>query len=355
MRSTARLVLVLTFALPAAAQFGPPQPPQPGQPGQPGMAPGMMPPGGGPGGPGPANGHLRLALLDDFAGEPTSRLFIQGAGVPSLARLGDGTIVAAYQWFPMGEPDSFDRVAVQFSYDDGVSWTLPESIVVEGFPEAYQRPFDPTLVELDDGTLRLYFTSGPAAMLGLRGGPGPDTAIYRADSEDGLHYSFDPEAVWQNPDNQPTFDPAVVRVGDTWHLICPRQPAGAYHATSVDGLLFHPAAEIPPARGQQWIGNLVAVGDTIRFYGGGPMGLWYAEFAEGAGWSGPQAVGLPGGDPAVLPLDDGRLMLLFVNLGMGMGPPPGMPGMPGGGMPPDQPPQPGRPPQPPGAGGLIRR
>ncbi len=45
------------------------------------------------------------------------------AGVPSLARLADGRLIAAHQWFPADDPLSFDKVGIRFSEDGGLTWT----------------------------------------------------------------------------------------------------------------------------------------------------------------------------------------------------------------------------------------
>src|SRR5215203_930439 len=45
------------------------------------------------------------------------------AGVPTLARLKDQRIMAAFQHFPQDDERAFDRVAVCFSSDEGRTWT----------------------------------------------------------------------------------------------------------------------------------------------------------------------------------------------------------------------------------------
>jgi len=81
------------------------------------------------------------------------------AGVPTLARLGDGRLIAAYQHFPQDDQRNFDRVAVRFSSDEGRTWTAPAPIEVNGMEPGLSRQFDPTLVPLPDGRIRIYFTS----------------------------------------------------------------------------------------------------------------------------------------------------------------------------------------------------
>ena len=80
-------------------------------------------------------------------------------GVPTVVHLKDGRLLAAFQHFPENDSRNFDRVAVRFSSDEGRVWSKPEPIVVEGMGKGLMRPFDPTLVPLPDGRVRLYFTS----------------------------------------------------------------------------------------------------------------------------------------------------------------------------------------------------
>ena len=80
------------------------------------------------------------------------------AGVAALARLPDGRLISAFQHFPKDDQHNFDRVAVRFSSDEGVTWTDAKPIVVDGLESGLMRPFDPTLVPLPDGRVRLYFT-----------------------------------------------------------------------------------------------------------------------------------------------------------------------------------------------------
>ena len=48
---------------------------------------------------------------------------------------------------------------MHFSSDEGRTWTPPQVIRVQGLPEGMRFPFDPTLVPLLDGRVRLHFTS----------------------------------------------------------------------------------------------------------------------------------------------------------------------------------------------------
>src|SRR5688572_14053023 len=81
------------------------------------------------------------------------------AGVPTIARLAEGKLIAAHQHFPADFGSDFDKVAVRFSSDDGRTWTPAKVIELSGLPDGMRFPFDPTVVPLADGRIRLYFTS----------------------------------------------------------------------------------------------------------------------------------------------------------------------------------------------------
>jgi hypothetical protein len=273
------------------------------------------------------------------------------AGVVSLARLGDGRLLAAHQHFPEDDAASFDKVAVHFSSDDGRTWTPAAVISVTGLPEGMRFPFDPTLVPLHDGRVRLYFTS-----VGLRGGPALP-AIYSAVSDDGVDYTVEPGRRF-GIDGRPVIDCAVVLHNGVFHLYAPdngTQVPGAstaaasaaggslptdgvgYHATSRDGLSFTREDDVRVDGRRRWLGAAVSDGTTITFFGTGDAGaqgaprlgppigtattpaaprpvapagqtrggIWLATSRAGDKWKIGAAPNIPGADPGVAAARDG--------------------------------------------------
>ncbi len=94
----------------------------------------------------PWQNPLRMALSSDGKTFDAPTIFQDSSGVPCVIRWKGDTLICAFQWFrlPQNTP-SWDRVAVKFSYDGGLSWTAPTPIVVNGLPANYQRPFDPAV------------------------------------------------------------------------------------------------------------------------------------------------------------------------------------------------------------------
>lgn len=243
------------------------------------------------------------------------------AGVPTAARLQDGRLIAAYQAFPADDDRNFDRVAVSFSTDEGRTWSSPEPIVVEGMEAGLARPFDPTLVPLSDGRVRLYFTSNRNAD-SRRSTP----AIYSAVSADAIHYTFEP-GVRFGLEGRVAIDCAVALHAGVFHLIVPDNgtlddllaadarsapPRGGtgYHAVSRDGLTFERLADISLAGGDRWLGNVVSEGGRLVFFGTGP-GPWPVTSVDGVTWErSASRAQFPGADPGAVKLKDGSWLVI---------------------------------------------
>lgn len=242
------------------------------------------------------------------------------AGVPTLARLPDGRLVAAFQHFPSDDERNFDRVAVSFSSDEGKTWTKPEPIAVEGLEEGLVRPFDPTLVPLQDGGLRMYFTSNRHRDFRMS-----TPQIYSAISKDGVHYTFEP-GVRFGVEGRIVIDCAVVLHQGVFHLYSPdngtahefqnsqdrHEPpraGSAYHATSTDGLHFTRADDVSVGDDSHWLGNAQSDGKTITFFGTG-RGVFTATSADGTKWQPSGRFAVQGADPGAVAAKDGGWIVL---------------------------------------------
>lgn len=227
------------------------------------------------------------------------------AGVPSLARLADGRLIAAHQWFPEKDPAGFDKVAVRFSDDDGASWTAPAAIQLSGLPDGYRSPFDPTLLPLPDGRIRLYFTTNTARTF-EQARPWIASAV----SDDGVRYVFEPGVRFAVP-AEVVIDCAAVLQRGVFHLYAPIQEGKGrgYHATSADGLAFTRQADVslPDVR---WLGAATSNGERIRFYGTGDPGVWSGTSPDGAAWTLQERIPVQGADPGVVEQPDGSRLFL---------------------------------------------
>jgi hypothetical protein len=254
-------------------------------------------------------------------GAPEKLATFERAGVPTLARLKGGRILTAFQHFPQDDNRNFDRVAVRLSSDEGRSWTKAEPILVEGMEPGLARPFDPTLVPLPDGRIRLYFTSNRSPDF-RRSTP----AIYSAISSDGIHYTFEPGVRFEL-EGRIVIDCAAALYGGVFHLIVPDNGTAAnfaagpqggqpprrgtgYHAVSKDGLNFHRVADVQVPANRRWLGNMQSDGGQLVFFGTGESGLWSATSTNGEQWElASRPLRVPGADPGAVKLADGSWLL----------------------------------------------
>jgi len=318
-------------------------------------------------GPGPWDNDV-LVYQVGRSGQVTQIASFARAGVPTLARLKDGRLIAAHQYFPEKDEASFDKVAVRFSADEGQTWSAPQVIQVAGLPEGMRFPFDPTLVPLSDGRVRLYFTGN----LGRAFGPSAP-AIHSAISTDGVNYTYEP-GVRFGVEGRMVIDCAVVLHSGVFHLYVPdngtpmppgppRSPSAAdrpregvaYHATSKDGLDFTRVDDVQIAGRRRWLGNAQSDGQVITFCGTGQPGgsvspdrgqprggVWLATSTDGQMWKLLESPPIPGADPGLVATREGGWIVVVT------GPP--RPGTPSERSFRDRPPQ-GAPPVPPGPPG----
>ncbi len=170
----------------------------------------------------PWNNPLYIAWSSDGITFNTPTVFQDSSGVPSVIKWKGDTLVAVFQWFRQPNPSpTWDRVAVKFSYDNGLSWTQPTPIVINGLPANYQRPFDPTLTVFNSDSLRLYFSSSNGTPMG-----GLDSTVntYSAKSSDGINFYFESGERVDQPSNR-VIDPAIIfliRAGTICHQLAHR-------------------------------------------------------------------------------------------------------------------------------------
>ena len=236
------------------------------------------------------------------------------AGVPTVARMKDGKLIAAHQHFPENDEENFDKVAVRFSSDEGKTWTDPKVIRLEGLPSGMRFPFDPTLVPLPDRRVRLYFTS--LRQLRFR----PDRpAIYSAISSNGIDYIFE-AGMRFGIEGRPVIDCVVALHNGIFHLIAPDNgtgsdapPGNGYHAISRDGVSFTRTNDVHIEGRRRWLGNAQSDSKQITFFGTADdprSGLWMATSEDGLNWKLIDSPALKGADPGAVRTQDGGLLVI---------------------------------------------
>lgn len=255
---------------------------------------------------------LKMAWSSDGITFDTPTIFQDSAGVPSIIKWKGDTLISTFQWFraPQGST-TWDRVAVKFSYNNGLTWTTPTPIEVTGFPANYQRPFDPTLIKMNNDSLRIYYSSSDGFPV-----QGLDATIntYSAKSSDGMHYTFENNARVDEPNNR-VIDPAVVYFNNSYHYLSPigSPQEGAYHYVSPNGINFNKVPDIPSDNNHNWTGNyMVNESSELRFYGAGSQGIWFNASPNGGVWNGYTNTNIQGGDPTVVKIAPNNYLIIFV-------------------------------------------
>lgn len=258
----------------------------------------------------PWNSPLLICTGSSATSFGTASMFQDSSGVPSVIRFGSATsdtLIAAFQWFPAPLNSTYwDKVAVKFSYDGGATWTAPTSCVFTGLPSGNQRPFDPSLIQLPSGQIRMYFSGG------ANNPPAGGIDTYSAVSTDGIHYTVESGARFDNP-TMHAIDPSVALFDSTYYYTSwtSVMSDGANQATSTDGLNFTTNAMLPYDNNHLWLGNYMNDGSTLRFYGCG-NGMWTSSTTDGVNWSAYTALpGIMGADPAVVKNQAGTYILIY--------------------------------------------
>jgi hypothetical protein len=261
----------------------------------------------------PWEGAVYMARSNDgltFTGE---KLFVDRAGVPNLLLTKDSKLVATFQYFSYLHEELFDVIAYTVSDDFGETWSPVRKIKIEG--KGFEKvgaggpnPVDPTLVQLDDGPFRLYFTFHP---------PGQQYPGLFSARSDGLDGAFKSEGL-QLEVTRMILDPAVVEFNGKWHhytVLHGEKTGSKYinvHSVSDDGQNFEVAEDIP--FDFQFLGQVIEDGGKLRFYGSGD-GIKSATSTDGYSWTKDSGKRSEGADPGVAKLPDGTYILIYTKVG----------------------------------------
>lgn len=196
------------------------------------------------------------------------------------------------------------------------SWTC-RVVTIRGVERNWGPPCDPTVLQLDDGRFRIYFTTKE---------PGErEPSTHSAISQDDVTFTLEPGRRYTS--NRPVLDPSVLRAGDTWILFAGggQTRQGNHRAVSPDGFNFSSAGDFD---GHGLIlANGLAVPGGYRYYAftqnaGEERRIRSLFSRDGMNWileSGDRLVSTTadtretGGvkDPSVVRLPDGRYLMFY--------------------------------------------
>lgn len=193
----------------------------PGQPGGTPSGPGQGQPGG-PAGMGPYSHQVMLATsADGLAWTAQDSVVREHASVPEIVRRDDGALMI---YFVNGETDTTDAIR---QTPDGTWEEL--DLTIAGLPT--QKAWDPDVVRLPDGRLRLFFF-GPPQNMADQSAP---HSIYSAVSSDGLSFEAEPGTRIAVAN---VTDPSVVVLPDGSWLMALSRGQETLLASSADGQTF---------------------------------------------------------------------------------------------------------------------
>ncbi len=254
--------------------------------------------------------------------EDSDEVVFEKASVPEAVLLHTdseaGDVGDLLMYFPSFEKFSgagTENIAYSRSADNGETWTTRAIITMTGKENA-GAPVDPSLVQLDDGTLRMYFfgsenvgagAGGPAAQEGAH-------VIYSAVSSDGVNWEVEEGERIALED---ITDPEVIQLDDTWIMYL-SQGQKSLIATSTDGLNFELTESVWNGGGVP--GAYVDADNIVHIYGC-KQGISTATSTDGIIFEDSATAITSWGyaicDPSPVLLEDGTVLMVYKKVEVG--------------------------------------
>lgn len=241
----------------------------------------------------------------------TNEIVTDQANVPDFLMTDDGTLYLYFSGWTVGTKNNAMGVAV--SKDQGDTWTF-HNVEFSGANDMAHSG-DPDIVLLDDGTFRMYSTSG---IPGKR-----ETAIYYSEGADGIRFATNGVAFQADP---PALDSNTYLIGDIWHMMTlSGQTTETYEATSKDGMTFAKSSRVQYKVGREdmVMSNVIEIDGGYRMYGFTRTDIRSYFSKDGTTWTADPGVrlaldtssGLESEyvkDPSVIRLKDGTYLMAYV-------------------------------------------
>jgi hypothetical protein len=252
---------------------------------------------------GPWYQSLYMAVSQDGLNFTGQKMFIEHSGVANLILTSDNKLVATFQYFSFVNRDMFDVIAYAVSDDYGSTWSSVKTVEITGLGIG-ANPVDPTLVQLDDETFRLYFTYYK------HGDKYPQLFSARGDSIESEFISEGQQLITDNM----VLDPAVVKFNGIWHHYTIKGGAQLggepddfinIHSISESGLDFKLVDDIKIDMGM--LGDVIEDEGGLRFYNGSES----AFSDDGYNWIIDSGERVKGADPGISKLPDGSYIIIY--------------------------------------------
>lgn len=267
---------------------------------------------------GPKPWEMNLYLMSSEDGiifdDENKILVVERGAVPNLILISDERLIATYQYFSEDDEAMFDKISYSVSYDEGATWSGPELINIINLPEPETNiiphnndPIDPALVQLSDGSFRLYFSYAEK---------GDDYLHLCSAKSDTIDGNFEYEGSNLEFEDYFVLDPAVIYFQDKWHHFTKgsNQIESEYgkvnfHSVSDDGVNFERVDDI--ILDFDMLGGVVETeNNELMFYGSGGKSSRVAISPDGYNWEMVENGRFKGSDPGVVKLLSGDYLLL---------------------------------------------
>lgn len=203
-----------------------------------------------------------------------------------------------------------EEIGILSSSDSGQTWSARKNAVFPGLDKD-MTPVDPSVIQLDDSRLRLYFFDITGSMTGSgdSGGKPASSVFYSAVSSDGVNFDFEGQVFSASG----ATDPDVVYFNDKW-LMYYAGREGARVATSADGLTFSDIGSLntPGVPNAMVVGTRVYVYNCYQgvSYATSTNGTSFGSFTRVAGFADPNGKNYYC-DSAPTPLADGGYVMMI--------------------------------------------
>lgn len=253
--------------------------------------------------------NVNFTVSADGKNWQPGNLIAKEASVPDIIQLKkdsgnfkkDDLLVYFANFSNFGQP-RLEALGLIVSRDNGKTWSNRTAINLDKGVAV-----DPSIVQLDDGRLRLYFF-GPETIAGDPAlAPGPHK-VYSAISSDGINFTVETGVRFQ--DNNLT-DPEVIRYGNQWFMYYSVGIATKL-AVSDDGLSFTAHTIIGGDIGG--VPGAVVFHSSVRLFACG-KGLVTATASDGINFAKEQDDIFAGKgfacDPSVIKMDNGEYSMVY--------------------------------------------
>jgi hypothetical protein len=260
---------------------------------------------------GPFKRQLMTAVsYDGYTYIPNDVWISDQANVPDIVQAED-KLYLYYTGWVVG--DRLNSSAVAISEDEGRSWVY-KYLEIQNLPKL-APPADPDIILLDDGTFRLYFTSGDGKFSG----------IHYAEGVDGINFDYKGTAVF--PTDTWIMDSTTFYLDGQWHMyvLADLSIETLWHLISDDGIEWEitEKTSFPILGTPHMPSNGILIDDVYHLFMFNPQdGTVRSQYTtDSYNWTvdegvriGPLDDGRKVGDSAVVQTGDTYLMIYTTNV-----------------------------------------